>query len=252
MGKVILSGIVPPLEYTAPIKGILASDLAIGSSVYLMENGVAVEYLVVNHGIPSGSSLYDTSCDGTWLLRKECYDYRQMNQSISNAYENSNVQTFLDGDFFNSLGTIEQSTIRQVKIPYRQGSGSSSTVVSGSNGLSTKVFLLSGYEVGFTTEVNSKIPVDGAKLDYFESGDTSGGTNRSKRIAYYSGSTASWWLRSPYFSQSDTRKWMMVEVYKDGQLQYTITTNYQYSRPALIVPKTALFDKNTMLLKGVS
>lgn len=239
------------LSMVAPVAGIQASDLAVGIIVKLMEGGVATDYLVVNQGIPSASSLYDASCDGTWLLRKECYDNRQMSQSISNAYENSNVQTFLDGDFFNSLGTIEQSTIRQVKIPYRQGSGSSSTVVSGSNGLSTKVFLLSGYEVGFTTEVNSKIPVDGAKLDYFESGDTSGGTNRSKRIAYYSGSTVSWWLRSPYFSQSDTRKWMMVEVYKDGQLQCTITTNYQYSRPALIVPKTALFDKDTMILKGV-
>ena len=30
MGKVIMSGIVPPLE--APISGILASDLAVGSS----------------------------------------------------------------------------------------------------------------------------------------------------------------------------------------------------------------------------
>ena len=63
MGQVIMSGIVPPLEYTAPIKDILASDLVVGSTVKLMENGVSTEYLVVNKGKPSGSSLYDDSCD---------------------------------------------------------------------------------------------------------------------------------------------------------------------------------------------
>ena len=51
--------------HTKPIGGILASDLAVGSSVYLMENGAAAEYLVVNQGVPSNSSLYDASCDGT-------------------------------------------------------------------------------------------------------------------------------------------------------------------------------------------
>ena len=48
MGKVIMSGIVPPL--VAPVTGILAGDLAVGSSVYLMENGAAAKYLVVNQG----------------------------------------------------------------------------------------------------------------------------------------------------------------------------------------------------------
>ena len=68
MGKVIMSGIVPLLK--APVTEILAQDIAVGSTVKLMEGGTAVEYLVVNQGIPSNSSLYDASCDGTWLLRK--------------------------------------------------------------------------------------------------------------------------------------------------------------------------------------
>ena len=66
MGKVIMSGIVPQMK--AP-GGILASDLAVGSVVKLIENGVATEYLVVNQGIPGNSNLYDSSCNGTWLLR---------------------------------------------------------------------------------------------------------------------------------------------------------------------------------------
>ena len=47
--------------HTAPISGILASDLAVGSVVKLMEGGVATDYLVVNQGKTSGSSLYDRS-----------------------------------------------------------------------------------------------------------------------------------------------------------------------------------------------
>ena len=87
MGKVIMSGIVPPL--VAPITGILASDLAVGSVVKLMENGAAAKYRVVNQGKPSGSSLYDDSCDGTWLLRKDIKEKRQWNSSDVNDYENS-------------------------------------------------------------------------------------------------------------------------------------------------------------------
>ena len=46
MGKVIMSGIVPLL--TKPSTGILASDIAVGSIVKLMESGSAVEYRVVH------------------------------------------------------------------------------------------------------------------------------------------------------------------------------------------------------------
>ena len=108
MGKVIMSGIVNYLSKT--ISGILASDLSIGSSVYLMENGVATEYLVVNQGIPSGSSLYDDSCDGTWLLRKYIHSKRPVNMLVNdqavNDYKNSTIHQWLNGDFFNFFWNI--------------------------------------------------------------------------------------------------------------------------------------------------
>lgn len=91
MGKVIMSGIVPLLK--APVTGVLASSLAVGSTVKLMEGGTAVEYLVVNQGIPSNSNLYDASCDGTWLLRKDIHSERQWNSSNVNDYANSTINT---------------------------------------------------------------------------------------------------------------------------------------------------------------
>ena len=74
MGRVIVAGAG---RMAIPSADVLASDLTIGSTVKLMEGGTAVDYLVVNQGIPSNSSLYDSSCNGTWLLRKDIHSERQ-------------------------------------------------------------------------------------------------------------------------------------------------------------------------------
>lgn len=238
MGKVIMSGIVPTLK--APVTGILAQDIAVGSTVKLMEGGTAVEYLVVNQGIPENSSLYDASCDGTWLLRKDIHSERQWNSSNVNDYANSTINTWLNGDFFNSFGSVEQAAIKQVKIPYRAGGGSNGSDQSGANGLSCKVFLLSGYEVGFMTSDNDYFPVDGAKLDYFDA-------SSSKRIAYLNGLETIWWLRSPR-TDGTRRAWCVQTIGIPGGGD---TRDPAGIRPALILPGNALFDKTTMLLKGV-
>ena len=121
----------------APSTGILASSLAVGTTVKLMEGGTAVEYLVVNQGIPGNSNLYDASCDGTWLLRKDIHSERQWNSSNVNDYANSTINTWLNGDFFNSFGSVEQAAIKQVKIPYRAGYGSDGSVRGASKPLAS-------------------------------------------------------------------------------------------------------------------
>ena len=54
---------------------VLLSTKAVGSTVKLKVNGTAKEFIVVHQGKPS--SLYDNSCDGTWLLMKDIYENRQ-------------------------------------------------------------------------------------------------------------------------------------------------------------------------------
>ena len=229
--------------HTAPVTGVLASSFAVGSTVKLMEGGTAVEYLVANQGIPSNSSLYDASCDGTWLLRKDIHSNRQWHTSNVNKYETTAINTWLNGDFFNSLGSIEQATVKQVKIPYRHGGGDGGTDQSGANGLSCKVFLLSGPEVGLAGEIY--MPDNGAKLDYFTSGTTTSANN--KRIAYLNGSAAFWWLRSP-LTGNDYSVWIVGAT---GSGSGNNPSNSYGIRPALVLPSNALFDKTTMLLKGV-
>lgn len=158
---------------------VLLSTKAVGSTVKLKVDGALKEFLVVHQGKPS--SIYDDSCNGTWLLMKDCYVSRAWHSSNVNKYESSDINTYLNNTFLKLLDSNIQDAIKQVKIPYRQNGGSGGTDRNGANGLSTKIFLLSGYEVGFTTSDNSYFPVDGAKLSYFESGTGSSALN--KRIA---------------------------------------------------------------------
>lgn len=247
MGRVTVAGGNPGMK--APTTGIQAGTLAVGSVVKLMEGGTAVEYLVVNQGIPENSSLYDASCDGTWLLRKDVHSERQWNTSDANKYETSAINTWLNGDFFNSLGSVEQATIKQVKIPYRKNGGSGGTDQSGANGLSAKIFLLSGYEVGWTTSDDQYFPHDGAKLSYFESG--TGTSANNKRIAYLNGSVADWWLRSPN-TRNSYSVWFVGSDDINGSYYHGNAPLSYGIRPALVIPKTALFDASTLILKGVA
>lgn len=249
MGHAIVSG---GARASVPISGLLAGDFAVGSSVYLMENGVATEYLVVNQGIPSASSLYDSSCDGTWLLRKDLVQTLKFNTSSSNDYENSNVNTYLNGDFLTSLGTIEQQSIKQVKIPYRKGSGTDKTVTSGQSGLAVKIFLLSMEELHFSN--TTFMPTsEGACVSYFSDCPVNSASDsaNSKRIAYLNGNVTMWWTRSPscYSGYGSSR---VLIVNQNGFYTYPGSTETLGVRPALVIPSNAIFDKNTLILKGVA
>ena len=172
--------------------GTPVGNLAVGGVVQLNENGVAQDYLCVHQGLPS--SLYDSSCDGTWLLRKDIYENRQWNSSNNNDYENSTIDNYLNTTFLNLFESNIRDAIKQVKIPYRKGAGYGKTVTSGSSGLSTKIFLLSSTEVNL---VHGYEPTnEGACLSYFSGTAQNGADN--KRVAKLNGSAASWWLRSPY------------------------------------------------------
>lgn len=211
---------------------VLLSTKAVGSTVKLKVNGTAKEFIVVHQGKPS--SLYDNSCDGTWLLMKDIYENRQWHNSNVNNLENSTIHSYLNGTFLNLFESNIRDAIKQVKLPYRKNGGSGGSDQSGANGLLCKIFLLSGYEIGFTTSDNSYFPVDGAKLSYFEAGTGSSALN--KRIAYLNGSAASWWLRSPYTNFTN-RVWY---VYTNGSC-HDVGASYSYGiRPALILPSTLL------------
>ena len=66
-------------------------SVAVGSIIKLNESGSPVEYLVVQQGKPG--SMYDDSCDGTWLLRKDIAEKRAWNSLNNNVLEDSSLRS---------------------------------------------------------------------------------------------------------------------------------------------------------------
>lgn len=206
------------------------SSKAIGSTIKLKVNGSAKDFIVVHQGKPS--SVYDDSCNGTWLLMKDIYESRQWHSSNTNDYANSTIHSYLNGTFLAMFDSNIQKAIKQVKLPYRKGSGTSTTVTSGSNGLSAKIFLLSATETSFSF---SYMPSgEGAELAYFKG--CADNSSDSKRVAYLNGSATGWWLRSPYCSGF----YYALCVHSGGGWNgYNCSDSYGV-RPALILPSTLL------------
>lgn len=207
------------------------SSKAIGSTIKLKVNGSAKDFIVVHQGKPS--SVYDDSCNGTWLLMKDIYENRQWHSSNTNDYANSTIHSYLNSTFLNLFESNIKNAIKQVKLPYRKGSGTSTTVTSGSNGLSAKIFLLSATETSFN--FSSYMPSgEGAELAYFKG--CADNSSDSKRVAYLNGSAAYWWLRSP--GCFNFRNALYVSSSGDWGNR---SCSYSFGiRPALILPSTLL------------
>lgn len=195
------------------------STKAVGSIVKIKVNGAAKDFIIVHQGLPS--SAYDASCNGVWVVMKDIYTTMKWDGS-NNDYLNSDMTAYLNGTFISLIDADIRNAIKQVKIPYTNYSNNN--VMSGSNGLSCKVFLLSGTEVGFSGV--SYMNTEGAKLSYFDSA--------SKRVAYNGSSAAVWWLRSPYTGNTGS-----VWYVNSGGSNGNWDCSHSYGvRPAFILPST--------------
>lgn len=215
------------------------SDYAVGESVFLNVNGAKTEFLVVQQGLPSSD--YDASCNGTWLLMKGIYELRQFHSSDANNYKNSTIHAYLNGNFLGLFDSGIQSLIKQVRIPYRNGTGTSNTYDYGSSGLSTKIFLLSYNEVGFVAgdTLAGTYTEEGDCLEYF-----SDDSAKTKRIAYYNDPYEGtfWWLRTPV-ANSNTNTFM---VFRSGNTGRTGSSADDTGiRPCIIIPSDTKFDPDT-------
>lgn len=215
-------------------------DKNVGDVVKISENGVAQNFIIVHKGKPS--SIYDNSCDGVWVLREKAHSARAVDAENSNDYENSDIVPWLNGEYLNSIDPKIREAIKQVKIPYKKGQGNAAAgVQTGANGLSCKIFLLSGYEVGFTTTDNQYFPVDGARLSYFLNGNSDANAKAKRICTDAAGSAVFWWLRSPYTHNTNS----VWYVFSDG----TYYSNYantaaRWARPAFVLPSYLLVNSD--------
>lgn len=215
--------------------GITVGSLAVGTIVKMNVGGTARNFIVVNQGRPS--TAYDASCDGTWLLMEDIYAKNTIvpQDNIHNDYANTDGFAYLNSTFYNQLDSGVKGIVKTVKIPYIKGSGGGA-VVTGSSGLSTKIFDLSATEVGLTS---NQVDTMGATLSYFN------GAANSKRIAKYNGSSDSWITRSAF--KNNTYYFGYVDKRGSFSIAYIGYSEYGL-RPAMVLPSDTLVDENNNVI----
>lgn len=174
--------------------------------VYVRENGKYVPFLVITNNYEDGYTL---------LLRKEILEEEHRMNDYSSFYKESEIDTFLNSDYFNGLEDIHKK-IKNVSIAIVDKNSIGS---SGSDTINIKrhVFLLSARELCYGVEN------EGRELEYFNIPD--------HRIAEYHGEPASWLLRTPstfYLSA-------VCGIAQDGQLSSANAYDKFGIRPAFCV-----------------
>lgn len=239
-GKTLIGGTGRTISFGTP-----AGSLAVGTSLWMNYGGAKTEFLIVHQGLPS--SIYDSSCNGTWVMIKKMPvnndEWYPFETSRYDPADPDGLMTALNkkvnnyGEYITKFDTQIQNMMKTVKIPYSIGEYNG-TLHAGSNGFSCKLFLLSASEVGYVSSATYQFISDGAKLDYFESGESSSANN--KRICYYYNDIEEWWLRTPTYN--DGYGAAVAQVWTDGSISKTNGDSAGGVRFAFILPSNVIID----------
>lgn len=243
---------------------------AVGSIVKLKENGTPIEFIVVNQGKPSSS--YDDSCNGTWLLRRGIHSMLAWNSgSTQKNYNQSSINTFLNGTYLNSIEEDIRELIKSATISYIKMTNVDYPYGDHTDTMTCKVFLLSASEVWPYSNFNKPgypgyYPgygywwwEDGFPLSYFYGAagtgtEEVGAYDGSKHIAYYHYSPVDWYLRTGGINPENTKSWaeyIADSVNVEGLIYGEVPSDVTYSRgirPAFILPQDVLVDDDGNLV----
>lgn len=233
-GRTLIDGTGYDIKFSTPVR-----ELPVGSSVYMNVDGVRTEFLIVHQGKPDVTQnelhrleYYDSTCVGTWVLMKDIY--------ISDLAirGDDDIEKYLSTTFFKKLDAQIQAMINPTNIPM-DSDEDIYTDNAKVNKKTCKIFSLGAFEVGFYRQSGTNyvyIPLDGAKLDYFSKGASSGANNR--RIARYSGDARSWALRAISYVGAYNRLWV-INPSGEGTYNYTTAATFNEFRPAWIFTSAA-------------
>lgn len=215
-GRTLIDG--TGYDITFPVQGTPLSDFEESSIIKLNENGSPVEFVLAKHNYESGLN----GAGRTLLVRLYGLAERIFsNTTALNAYAGSSLDSYLTGDYKNTLDSIIQQAIGETTIYYTP-SGLSPNVTT----LARSVFQLSltelGGEVyGGNTE-GSQLPVAAVI-----------------KVLYTAGVAARQWTRTPNING-------LYDVYYldvSGSVGETAVNAVQCcSRPAFTLPDTMLVD----------
>ena len=199
-----------------PQASIPLETLPDGTLLRLGESGIGVNFRLLTQG-------YELTSNGSGkilVMREDIHSKRLWNTTINNVYASSEIHAWLNGTYLNYLDESVRGQIQDTSIP-----------VVGSGRITTKVFLLSYTEVGFTQEDNRHSPIEGTALGYFSS--------NAARVAYLNGAPTIWWLRSK--STSGTTRYVLT-VYSNGSNNSDSCDVADGIRPCFCLPAAMLFS----------
>ena len=203
-------------------------------------NGTYKEYTVRvanNTTPPEKCSLKDfsqTAC-GFVVEFVDIVEYRKMNSTGTNVggWRDSEMRTYANGAFFNSLPEDLRNVIIETKVVSGHGSSDENEKRTDGNWESEdKIYLLSAHEVwedGTSNQVSSKDTAwdKTRRLDYYKNlGVTT--SNFSGTIKKYDNSDSRWWLRAAFSNHSND----FLYVYYSGDWNFTYANNNYGFAPA--------------------
>lgn len=195
------------------------SSLAVGTSVFVGINGTPTEFLVAHQGVPQTCIYADSTYDGTFLIAKNIYEKKAWSWQLGTTdYSLSEINAYLNGDFYNSIDDEAKELIKQVNVPYRSGTSGQTIKL-----LPAKVFLPSVREVQENTNGTYK-PSDGGKFSLFN--------DSANRIALFDDVATSWWTRSGHINSQSNGVWHITE--SGGSASSGTGANYGI-RPVIVM-----------------
>lgn len=236
--------------------GTPVSELEVGDAIYLQENGVRTEFTIINKGLPSNSTLYDSSCNGLWIVRKDILkSITHTNTSTDkNDYATSGFPSALESYVASAFDTETKNFIKQVKVPYAVYNKGNRDVFSGASGLSCTAFLLCFDEIMGEHYNSSYCPPLGGWTEYYIY-DTDGDNSvyaaaKAKRVKYLDGVAAMWYTRSPSYDYNSNG---IYAVDGNGVCSYAFpsagTTTVNIC-PAMVLDFSATVDEDNNLITG--
>ena len=234
-------------------------DTGIGAVVYFKVSGDDTAFRVMHHGKPNDT--YDDSfLNGTILMMdysETPYETKMVEivDEDMGDYSGSHMHEILNSTWLSKLEGDVAEKVVQVKVPYRQGTGSNPFVVaSGSSGLAAKIWLPSIVEVsqGPNETVASGAAyyvTEGARFDYFKDANDDFYLLWKVLDPIYGGD-AGWGTRTPgqYGSGEYTDFFCNINA---GGKWFSSYQSKAYVRPCLVLPDDTLVDNSGRITVGL-
>lgn len=216
-------------------------SLAVGTEIGVEEDRFPWTWVIVHQGVPN-STIYDSSCRGTWLMRlaTPVQNITWESSNVRKPYDENTYAKKIADEYFNKFSPDVQACVKTANIPIEKNKTKTTC--------SVKTFIPDVYEL-FPSPTGIATSIDvhtGALLDYFK--DTSTANSRRKTWNE-NGDKCQWWTRT--WSNKGWTYLYNCAVGSTGDQYYQRIVDSSVSmtiRPFMICDPDAVCDEDLMLL----